>query len=353
MRTSYNIGGTTTGRWSSSQNAFGRGTNFQNLREDLRQIFIADPGKKFAYIDLETAESRVVGARGWQVTRAKGPGRDAYWRACEAGDLHTQVAKIVWPNFDWTGDKAKDRQVADRLFYRHHSYRQACKMGGHGTNYIGKPPTLSKHTKIPEAMMAAFQSAYFRGFPEINEWHLWVIRRLMRKASINTLLGRKRVFFGRLDDEATWREGAAFEPQSVVGDILNLGAWRIWNYLWPKVELMAQIHDAVLVQYDEADEAEWLPKAMQLMEIPIAVDERILIIPTEASVGWNWNKRNPDHPDLNPDGLMKWSGVDGRARLDHSGISLLDKLVHKVLPGLTHSRDLQDLGSTSHAVGRR
>ena len=35
MRCSYNIGGTETYRWSSSENAFGRGTNLQNLPKGI------------------------------------------------------------------------------------------------------------------------------------------------------------------------------------------------------------------------------------------------------------------------------------------------------------------------------
>lgn len=348
MRTSYNVGGTNSGRWSSSKNAFGGGTNFQNLREDLKQIFIADEGCKLAYIDLETAESRIVAARGWQVTRKKGVGRDGYWKACDAGDLHTYVAKVVWPHFAWTGDKASDRKIADRLFYRHHSYRQACKVGGHGSNYCGKPPTMAKHTKIPEPLMRSFQESYFKSFPEIPAWHFHVIQTLMTDASITTLLGRKRVFFGRLDDESTWREGTAYEPQSVVGDILNLGAWRIWYYLFPRMELLAQVHDAVLVQYREEDETEVLPKAQRLMEIPIAVDERLVIIPTEALTGWNWNKGSP----ANPDGLMKWTGPDGRTRTYNQSQSLLDRPVHQVLQGLTHARDIQRVGGASGSLSR-
>jgi len=58
MRTSYNIAGTETGRWSSSANAFGTGTNLQNIPPRLRKIFIADDGWKICGIDLEQAESR-------------------------------------------------------------------------------------------------------------------------------------------------------------------------------------------------------------------------------------------------------------------------------------------------------
>jgi len=42
IRTSYNIGGTTTGRLSSSFSEFGTGTNLQNIEESLRSVFIAD-----------------------------------------------------------------------------------------------------------------------------------------------------------------------------------------------------------------------------------------------------------------------------------------------------------------------
>src|SRR5262249_35694627 len=69
LRTSYNIAGTTTGRFSSSFNDFGTGGNLQNVEERLRRVFVADPGMKFANIDLEQADSRNIGALCWNVLR--------------------------------------------------------------------------------------------------------------------------------------------------------------------------------------------------------------------------------------------------------------------------------------------
>ena len=57
MRTSFNIAGTETGRFSSSMADLETGTNLQNIEEGLRRIFVADPGMKFGNIDLEQAES--------------------------------------------------------------------------------------------------------------------------------------------------------------------------------------------------------------------------------------------------------------------------------------------------------
>jgi DNA polymerase I-like protein with 3'-5' exonuclease and polymerase domains len=67
IRTAYNIGGTTTGRLSSSFSEFGTGTNLQNIEESLRSVFIADRGYKLGYFDAEQGESRAVGGIEWNL----------------------------------------------------------------------------------------------------------------------------------------------------------------------------------------------------------------------------------------------------------------------------------------------
>lgn len=127
-RTSFNIAGTETGRFSSSKSQTGTGGNSQNISPKQRRMFISDPGYRLYGIDLEQAESREVG---WNI----GVQFDewAYYDACQAGDLHTTVTRMVWPNaLPWTGDAGKDKALAERPFYRHYSYRDMSKRGGHG-----------------------------------------------------------------------------------------------------------------------------------------------------------------------------------------------------------------------------
>jgi DNA polymerase I-like protein with 3'-5' exonuclease and polymerase domains len=73
MRTSYNIAGTTTGRWSSSFSAFGTGTNLQNIEESLRSCFISDHGMKMAYLDARRVEGgrrdRMEPFQRWEISR--------------------------------------------------------------------------------------------------------------------------------------------------------------------------------------------------------------------------------------------------------------------------------------------
>lgn len=316
IRTSYNVAGTETGRWSSSSNAFGTGGNLQNWQDKLRRILVADPGRKFAYVDLEQAESWIVGIKCWQLF-----GDTSYISAIRSGDLHTLVCRMVWKNLRWTGDIKQDREVADQIFYREYSYRDLAKRGGHGTNYYGQPFTMAKHLKVKAQLMEEFQSGYLGAFPGISQWHRYVAQELQLGQYIETLLGRGRHFFGRPNDDSTLREAIAYEPQSCVGDLLNLGAWRIWKHGRAKydVRLMAQLHDAVLVDYPDIPEIEdevlrWVKT--QLL-VPLTVNGDTFVIPSEAASGWNWGKFDADK---NPAGVKKFKDREARSRPQMSGL---------------------------------
>ena len=325
MRTSYNIAGTTTGRFSSSLSDFGTGTNLQNIEERLRRVFVADPGYKFAYIDLEQAESRLVGAIEWNLFE---DGR--YLDACESGDLHTSVCRLAWADaLSWTGDLKRDREVAEQPFYRQHSYRHMAKVLGHGTNYNGKPFTMAKHTKLDTQLIAAFQHKYFTAFPAHQRWHARVASDLIQHGYLDTLTGRRRWFFGRRNDDTTVREAIAYNPQGSVGDILNRGMLNVWRL--GIVQLLLQIHDAILIQYPEHLEDEVLPKVLKTIQVPVELNkDRVLVIPSEAQVGWNWAKADDKKKffkDGNPDGLKGYTGGDTRKRQSQPQTSQLARLL--------------------------
>lgn len=320
MRTSYNIAGTETGRWSSSSNAFGTGTNLQNISRELRHIFVADRGKKICGIDLEQAESREVGWQCWVLF-----GDPSYMDACLSGDLHTTVARMAWPKLPWTGDIKADRAIAEGPFYRVYTYRDMAKKLGHGSNYFGKPPTMARHAKIPVEAAASFQTNYFGGFPGIPRWHTYVAGQLQTVQKLSTPFGRVREFFSRPNDDTTLREAIAYVPQSSTGDRLNLALWRIWHRLGNRIQLLAQVHDAVYFQFDESDnEAEIVELALSLIDTPMSHNGRTLSVPGEAKTGWNWGdfNDNPARGRLNPEGLKKFKGKDDRTRA-----TLLDRVL--------------------------
>jgi len=322
FRSSFSIGGTNTGRLSSSYSDFDSGSNLQNIEERLRRIFISDPWYKFANIDLEQADSRNIGAFCLLLF-----GDDTYLNACESGDLHTYVCRLVWPDLPWTGDLKQDRKIADEKFYRGKSRRDVCKVLGHGTNYLGTPPTMAKHSHIDVAVVKEFQRVYFRAFPAIEKLHRYVERTLFETGRLTGLLGRRRDFLGRLNDSGTIRAAVAYLGQNATSDELNTGLLAVWsrNYLngseieysgnWDgHVQFLAKVHDSILFQYPQELEDVIVPKVLNDLVTHIPIRGRDFAVPAEAMVGWNWSKHNPEK---NPDGLMKYKSHDPRTRQEN------------------------------------
>lgn len=335
MRTSFNIAGTDTGRLSSYESALGSGTNLQNITAELREIFVADEGKKFAYIDLEQAESRAVGSIVWNLFQDS-----RYLDFCESGDLHTGVCMMTWRDKPWFDNRPilqqltdreaykHNRAIADEQFYRVDSFRQGAKKLGHATNYFGKPPQISLQTKIPVELVRDFQRQYFTAFPGIEEWHKWTRVKLIKDGWITSLMGRRRHFFGRRYDDNTLRAAIAYDPQGSVGDIMNTGLLNLWRANIPGLQILLQVHDALLIQYPEEQEEEIVSRAQQLLEVEVPLmNGRSLKIPTEAMTGWNWGyARNDKGQVVNPDGLEKYKGADTRTR--STAMSILDQQFH-------------------------
>jgi DNA polymerase I-like protein with 3'-5' exonuclease and polymerase domains len=312
-RTTYNIGGTNTGRFSSSFNEFGTGGNAQNIEESLRSMFVADPGMKFAKFDAKSGESFIVGAIEWNLFN---DGR--YLDACASGDPHTAVARICWPKLGWTGDLDKDKHIAEKPFYRHYTYRFMCKKLGHGSNYGGKPETLSSQSKLPLSIVRDFQPKYFSAFPAHLKWQEYVDVTLRKSGTLISLMGRKRQFWGRRTDDDTLREAIAYDPQSSLADIVNRAMLRLWY--WRIAVIVFQDHDALTFMYDERQEDEIIPALHNALPERIELNGgRSLTIPYDCKVGWNRGERTID----NPDGLIEWTGHDDRKR--SPAVHLLDR----------------------------
>lgn len=316
IRTSFNIAGTNTFRFSSSGSPFGSGTNLQNITEEMRRMFVADQGYKLAYIDLKQVQSYIVGASIWNLLHD-----GVYLDACESGDLHTMVCRLCWPELPWGTDRKANRVITDKFFYRVDSYRQASKKLGHATNFRGTAPEISRQVHIPLGHVIEFQKRYFTAFPGVRTRFEEVRKLLTSQGFITTFVGQRRRFFGRTWDDEVLKQALAYEPQAVESWILSKGLLNIWranNGIQP----LLQAHDALVLQFPEEREAELIPLAMKLMtiELPLLYN-RTLCVPVEAFTGWNWSHESSN----NPDGLREFNGVDSRKRSPK--VSFMDRLV--------------------------
>lgn len=287
----------------------------QNIEESLRSVFIADSGYKFAKFDAKQIQSRIVGALEWKIFQ-----NGTYLDACESSDLHTVVAKMMWPELGWTGNPKKDKDIAEQPFYRHYTYRFMCKKLGHGSNFDGKAPTLAAQANLPISAVQLFQPKYFKAFPAHNEWQEWTRNEIRRKGHLTSLTGRKRWFFGRRTDDETFREGFAYAPQADESFIVGSAMLDIWRR--KTAIIMMHEHDGLVYMFPEHLENEIVPALAKQLEYPVDIGHgRTLVVPYEAKTGWNRGEASDD----NKDGLREYDGKDQRTRAPE--VSLMDRVL--------------------------
>jgi len=195
--------------------------------------------------------------------------------------------------------------------------REIGKLSNHSCNYGAGPKVLQKKALKDGIKGVDYQFAKriietrHEQLPGLRKWWKDVERKLRTTRIITTCLGRRRIFFGRLDN-ATFRDGYADEPQSTVGDVCNIIFRRLyrtflsWNNLdfFPAAtskslrerfqpKPLIQIHDEVVVCCPKIKELiEYVIKSFyEAANIPLYIcgeKEEPLVIPIELKIGMNW-----------------------------------------------------------------
>jgi DNA polymerase I-like protein with 3'-5' exonuclease and polymerase domains len=264
MRCSYVIGGTLTGRLSSRASVFGTGTNLQNIPKGIcRRMFDADEGMTMVKVDLSQAEARVVAYLSEDPTLIK---------VFETnGDIH----KL---NASWIFDKAQEEVTKDE--------REQAKKGVHALNYGMGPGLFGVLFGCSMSEAKRLSAKYFDTFPCVNAWHLRIQSHLNKNRTMTTALGRKRTFFEPWGD-GLFRSAYSYEPQSIVGDLLNKALVRFCNS-YPKADLLLQVHDEFDYQVYDKDVDESVIKLKEACNIPLTINGRTFTIPCDIKVGRNW-----------------------------------------------------------------
>ena len=292
MMSTANVGTAWTGRWSFSKDPYRRGTNLQNIAEKNRAMFIADPGMKLGYFDLSQSDSRVVAYEAED---------EAYIAAHESGNVHVVAARMFWPELPWTGDMALDKKFAKETplpWDADHSYYDRSKNNQHGLNFGLSPQGLAIHNHQPLRESEIAYDRFFAWAPRVKAMQRRIIAEVRETGVLTNPLGRRCQFFGMRDDPHTHKQGLSFIPQSTTADVLNIALWHVWNDLDPSiVQLLAQVHDAILLQFlEELFEEAVIEMVLRHMEIAVPMrGGRTMVIPVEASTGWNWGKRSAEN----------------------------------------------------------
>lgn len=299
MRCAYNIGGSESGksapktyRLSSSENAFGSGTNLQNIPSEksksmgkaaargiiaglgdpyqfpnIREIFIPDPGYTWFDMDLERADLFTVC---WEAD-------DAQLKAAMlmGVDIHLLNSFVI------TG---KEPPPLEELVETHPRYgdhrgpqkyvREFSKVFCHGTNFGGQPRTMAANTGRTVHEIDRAQRIWFGAHPGIPRWHGRVKAQISARRYIENRFGYRWYIFDRV--ESALNEAIGWVPQSHTSIVIN----RIWERIHrelPEVEILMQVHDSLPGQFLSSQRDIVLPKLRELSRVVIPYDDPLVI----------------------------------------------------------------------------
>ncbi len=136
------------------------------------------------------------------------------------------------------------------------SIRQASKKSNHGGNYREGYKTFSLTNEISETEGKQWLGLYHRAYPGLQQnWYPKIDKTIRDTRMLTNCFGR-RVYFQEALDDSTFRKATAFVPQSTVFDATGSAIPQLLEDESPEfapAELLAQVHDSLLVQHRSRD----------------------------------------------------------------------------------------------------
>lgn len=305
MRCYFNPAGTETYRFSSSEDAFGSGTNLQNLPRGLededieaselkqialpniRKLFKPDPGYTIGEADLAGADAQVVA---WEADAVK---LKQIFR--ENKKLHVENGRMMYGEAFMGADGKRE------------PYYTRIKVGGHATNYGATSRTVAGALSISVHEADRFQKRWFEIHPEILEWQKRVNSQISTTRLVTNKFGYRRFYWDRISEVLT--EALAWVPQSTVALVANQGLvnthshyehkmplqeWVAMHTKYQQIydrdvlilrkqledlgfQMLLQVHDSLVFQYPTRAEAQILPRLRRALTVTIPYDDPLII----------------------------------------------------------------------------
>jgi len=286
MRCSFNIAGTETYRFSSSENAFGSGMNLQNIPvkekqkikggadyialPNIRKLFIPDPGHTFFDIDLDRADLQVViwEADDADMKKALRSGLDMHCvNACDVFDIKgIPYDELAEGHPNYPDHRGRIGEAA----------RGKAKAGVHATNYGVGDRKLAQTLGITVAEAARFRARWFAAHPGIRKWHLRTEKAATKRGFIENRFGARIYTFGRIN----LPELLGWLPQSTVAGVINRGLCAIdaaQQRGETSIQLLIQVHDSLAGQFKTFRKAEEVENLKKLARVEVPYEEPLII----------------------------------------------------------------------------
>lgn len=264
----------------------------ENKDMDLREVFIARPGKTMVAIDYENEEMRI----------ATNLSDEKTWidSIHQGIDFHTATAAII------AGKDPKDVIKAERKIGKTVNFLAL---------YLGGPMTLSTQAKVTLQEAKKILATYFAGVPSLKKWIDDEISRARRRKFVKTIFGRTRLlsrFYG-IGDKALESHGDRCaintQVQGAAADIMKavmskLHSWIIRNNLEEDIKMLITMHDELVFEIPTEKIELYVPEIAKIMmfdEVITGQLEWAIPLTVDIQYGNSWRVKNDffkDFPEL-------------------------------------------------------
>lgn len=272
LHTSFNQGGSETGRISSNN------PNLQNipvrseLGREIRRAFVAAPGTKLLAADYTQVELRVLAHISQDA---------AMLAAFRAGvDIHKATAATIYG--------VPLEQVTSEQ-------RSIAKMVNFATSYGVSAFGLASRTSLNRGEAQAFLDAYFQTYPGIRRYVDETIAKAKEQGYVETLLGRRRYFpilknrSGSAPDRQQAERAAINHPiQGTAADIIKIAMVRLHAALREqglRSRMLLQVHDELVLEVPDGELAAAAALVCEVMEGAFELDSGLTV---DVEAGPNW-----------------------------------------------------------------
>lgn len=281
LRTSFNVCGTETYRFSSTKNAFGSGLNMQNIPKggetenegesldlpNVRKLFIPDEGYTFFDIDLDSADLRIVT---WE--------SNCQWMKEQfrlGNKPYIEVMKEYYRNPSMT-KHSHPREYG--------MFKSLC----HGTNYLGTADGIAPRIGLLVHETERIQKWYFGLCPEIKQWQEEIKTQVVKRKYVENAWGYRMYFLDKIEG-TIFNQAVAWVPQATVGCLINRAYVNIHENL-PNVQILLQVHDSLAGQFPTKDKATAMEEIVKQATIPIPYEDPLWIPVGVATSDKSWGE---------------------------------------------------------------
>jgi DNA polymerase I-like protein with 3'-5' exonuclease and polymerase domains len=192
------------------------------------------------------------------------------------------------------------------------SIRQAGKKSNHGLNYGMKYRLFALTNEIPEKDAIIMCDAYSDvAYPGVKDYWKGTIEQLRKDRTLTNCFGRKVKLLGEWGNDL-FMQAFSYVPQSTVVDIVNEAMCLVYENedpLFINTELMAQVHDSLVLQYPLPQNAkEWEDltafalRVKEYMRPELEYSGHKFRLKSDMKLGLSWGRMS-EVKELTPDAI--------------------------------------------------